>query len=112
MVGRRARRLLRNRLRRPEPPPTPSTTPSCRGAASRSTASRRSWTGWLDGRVAELTADTIRRAPKVLLHDHLDGGLRPATIIELAGEIGHELPAQGAEALGEWFANAANSGSH
>ena len=28
--------------------------------------------------------DVIRRAPKVLLHDHLDGGLRPATIVELA----------------------------
>ncbi|MEW2444461.1 adenosine deaminase, partial [Micromonospora marina] len=31
-------------------------------------------------------------APKVLLHDHLDGGLRPATIVELAAEVGHELP--------------------
>ena len=57
------------------------------------------------------TRDQIRQAPKVLLHDHLDGGLRPATIVELAGEIGHELPANDAESLGEWFANAANSGS-
>jgi adenosine deaminase len=39
-----------------------------------------------------LTIDEIRRAPKVLLHDHLDGGLRPASIIDLAREIGHELP--------------------
>ena len=31
-----------------------------------------------------LTLDTIRQAPKALLHDHLDGGLRPATIIDLA----------------------------
>ena len=30
-----------------------------------------------------LTEESIRRAPKVLLHDHLDGGLRPATVVEL-----------------------------
>ena len=57
------------------------------------------------------TRDQIRQAPKVLLHDHLDGGLRPATIIELAGEIGHELPAADAESLGAWFAESADSGS-
>ncbi len=57
------------------------------------------------------TADQIRRAPKVALHEHLDGGVRPATVAEIAAEIGHELPAQGAEALGTWFAEAANSGS-
>ncbi len=40
-----------------------------------------------------LTIDTIRRAPKVLLHDHLDGGLRPASLVELAREVGyHGLP--------------------
>jgi adenosine deaminase len=39
------------------------------------------------------TPDEIRRAPKVLLHDHLDGGLRPATIVELAAETGYaDLP--------------------
>ncbi len=59
----------------------------------------------------EPTRDLIRTAPKVLLHDHLDGGLRPATIIELAGEIGHELPATDAESLGRWFVDAADSGS-
>jgi adenosine deaminase len=53
----------------------------------------------------------IVRAPKALLHDHLDGGLRPATIVELAAEVGHELPATGAEALGRWFISAASSGS-
>jgi adenosine deaminase len=38
---------------------------------------------------------TLRRAPKVLLHDHLDGGLRPATIVELAEEVGYtELPSR------------------
>jgi adenosine deaminase len=57
------------------------------------------------------TRDQIREAPKVLLHDHLDGGLRPATIIELATEIGHPLPATDADGLGRWFAEAADSGS-
>jgi adenosine deaminase len=61
--------------------------------------------------MAELTREVIRRAPKVLLHDHLDGGLRPATITELADVAGHALPAEGAEALGRWFAEAADSGS-
>lgn len=49
--------------------------------------------------------------PKVLLHDHLDGGLRPATIVELALEAGHELPTTDPEALGRWFVEAADSGS-
>jgi adenosine deaminase len=48
----------------------------------------------------------------VLLHDHLDGGLRPATIIELARECGYtNLPSTDAEALGRWFFDAADSGS-
>ena len=46
------------------------------------------------------TVDELRAAPKVLLHDHLDGGLRPATIVELAAEAGHELPTNDADALG------------
>jgi adenosine deaminase len=58
-----------------------------------------------------LTDDLIRRAPKVLLHDHLDGGLRPATIVELAAEIGHPLPAADAETLRRWFVESADSGS-
>src|SRR6195952_2411464 len=58
-----------------------------------------------------LTEDLIRRAPKVLLHDHLDGGLRPETIVELAGEIGHPLPADDAAALRQWFVESADSGS-
>ena len=37
--------------------------------------------------------DEIRRAPKVALHDHLDGGLRPSTVAEIAAAIGHEIPA-------------------
>jgi adenosine deaminase len=58
-----------------------------------------------------VTSEEIVRAPKVLLHDHLDGGLRPATIIELAESIGHELPAHDASALGTWFRESADSGS-
>jgi adenosine deaminase len=53
----------------------------------------------------------LRALPKVSLHDHLDGGLRPATIIELAAEIGHELPSTDPVALGQWFRDAADSGS-
>ena len=43
------------------------------------------------GRRAALPEDVVRRAPKVLLHDHLDGGLRPATIVELAARAASEL---------------------
>ena len=46
---------------------------------------------------APLNAETLARAPKVLLHDHLDGGLRPQTVLELAEEAGYrELPADDA----------------
>jgi adenosine deaminase len=55
--------------------------------------------------------ENIVKAPKALLHDHLDGGLRPATIIELAAEIGHPLPTTDPEELGRWFVAAADSGS-
>ncbi|WP_435108285.1 adenosine deaminase [Nocardiopsis synnemataformans] len=59
-----------------------------------------------------LTVDQIRRAPKVLLHDHLDGGLRPATIVELARETGYTgLPTYDAQELGRWFREASDSGS-
>ena len=58
------------------------------------------------------TVDQIRRAPKVLLHDHLDGGLRPGTIVELARENGYDnLPETDADKLGIWFREAADSGS-
>ncbi|KRF18861.1 adenosine deaminase [Nocardioides sp. Soil797] len=57
------------------------------------------------------TREQIRQAPKVLLHDHLDGGLRPSTVAELAAEIGHELPVADPADIGQWFADAANSGS-
>ena len=58
-----------------------------------------------------LSFDEIVSAPKALLHDHLDGGLRPATIVELADDIGHVLPVPDAPALADWFVAAANSGS-
>lgn len=58
-----------------------------------------------------LDPDLLRSLPKVSLHDHLDGGLRPATVFEIAAEIGHPLPAETPEALGRWFAESANSGS-
>jgi len=58
-----------------------------------------------------LSRETIAALPKVLLHDHLDGGLRPATMIELADQVDHELPATDPDALGEWFVAAADSGS-
>ena len=50
-------------------------------------------------------------APKALLHDHLDGGLRPRTIAELAADIGHPLPAQDAHGLADWFHRQSSSGS-
>ena len=53
----------------------------------------------------------IKKLPKISLHDHLDGGLRPQTIIELAEEIGLELPANNASELNQWFLDSANSGS-
>ncbi|CAN5348073.1 adenosine deaminase [soil metagenome] len=53
----------------------------------------------------------IRELPKISLHDHLDGGLRPQTIIELAEPLGIELPATDADALGTWFAEKSDSGS-
>ncbi len=49
--------------------------------------------------------------PKVVLHDHLDGGLRPATVLEIAAAIGYELPAATPEDLDRWFVESASSGS-
>jgi adenosine deaminase len=61
--------------------------------------------------MAAISHADIVKAPKALLHDHLDGGLRPATIVELADEIGHALPESDPDALGTWFVSAADSGS-
>jgi adenosine deaminase len=54
---------------------------------------------------------SVRSLPKVSLHDHLDGALRPETIIELADAAGIALPASDARALGAWFADRSDSGS-
>ncbi len=58
-----------------------------------------------------LDLDLLRAAPKVSLHDHLDGGLRPQTVIDLAAELGRELPAATAAELSQWFYDACSSGS-
>ncbi|MFH7334475.1 adenosine deaminase [Streptomyces sp. KHY 26] len=57
-----------------------------------------------------IDTDTLRRLPKAVLHDHLDGGLRPATLVELAAEVGHELPTTDPDELAAWYVEAANSG--
>jgi adenosine deaminase len=59
-----------------------------------------------------LTLENVRTAPKVLLHDHLDGGLRPATVVELAEASGYRgLPTRDPDELAGWFVAAAGSGS-
>jgi adenosine deaminase len=55
-----------------------------------------------------LTVERIRQAPKVVLHDHLDGGLRPATVADLARDIGYRgLPSNDPEMLADWFTEGA-----
>jgi len=64
------------------------------------------------GTYAPVPSDLIKRAPKVLLHDHLDGGMRPETIVELAEQSGYAyLPSQDPAVLSAWFREAADSGS-
>jgi adenosine deaminase len=59
-----------------------------------------------------LTLEEIRRLPKVLLHDHLDGGVRPATVADLAREIGYtDLPTMDVDELTEWFLAGSAEGS-
>ena len=58
------------------------------------------------------TLEEIKSLPKALLHDHLDGGLRPQTIIDIADEIGYDkLPTKDPEKLADWFQESCNSGS-
>ena len=58
-----------------------------------------------------LTLDEIQAAPKVLLHDHLDGGLRPQTVLDLARDTGYQdLPAGDAEELGRKLTEGASRG--
>jgi adenosine deaminase len=56
-----------------------------------------------------VTFEEIVARPKSLLHDHLDGGLRPQTILEIADEIGHDLPSNDIDELSEWFVRGANT---
>ncbi|QQS36912.1 MAG: adenosine deaminase [Ignavibacteriales bacterium] len=58
------------------------------------------------------TQDVIKAVPKVLLHDHLDGGLRPQTIIDLAKELKYnKLPTNDSGELAQWFHRGANKGN-
>ncbi len=58
------------------------------------------------------TQQIIQEVPKVLLHDHLDGGLRTETVIDLANIIGYKkLPTTDPEKLGDWFFQGANKGN-
>jgi adenosine deaminase len=62
------------------------------------------------GRIMAPRPEEITVAPKVLLHDHLDGGLRPATIVDLADDLGHKLPTHDPGELAAWFTEMASSG--
>ena len=54
----------------------------------------------------------LKKLPKVLLHEHLDGVLRPETVIELAKDSHYtELPSRDPEQLAKWFHQGANQGS-
>ncbi len=60
----------------------------------------------------KLTDKALQASPKVLLHDHLDGGVRPETIVELARDLHYDkLPTADPEKLAEWFQRGAKRGS-
>jgi adenosine deaminase len=63
-----------------------------------------------NGRTVDTSfADQIRAAPKVLLHDHLDGSMRPSTVVELAKEQGYDgLPTEDVDDLAKWFTRGAD----
>ena len=71
----------------------------------------------LDTQSSASNLDEMRKVvaslPKVLLHDHLDGGLRPQTVIDLAADCGYtdQLPTTDADELEQWFIDTGNSGS-
>ncbi len=66
---------------------------------------------WCENKGVPLSLDEIRDAPKVLLHDHLDGGLRPATVIDLARECGYDqLPSGDVAELTSWLRRGASRG--
>ena len=56
-----------------------------------------------------LAPETIHDAPKALLHDHLDGGLRPSTIVDLAVEFAYDgLPTRDPDELAAWMRRGAD----
>jgi len=60
----------------------------------------------------KLDKTLLRKLPKVLLHEHLDGVLRPETVIELAKSAKYlKLPTNDPQALAQWFHQGANQGS-
>lgn len=66
----------------------------------------------MEGMSTPLSLEKITHAPKALLHDHLDGGLRPATVLDLAGQVSYDdLPATDVDDLATFFRTAAHSGS-
>ncbi len=50
-----------------------------------------------------ISNETLRKIPKVELHDHLDGGLRPETMLELGKEFSLDMPASTPQSLGDWL---------
>jgi adenosine deaminase len=59
-----------------------------------------------------LTHEVLKSLPKVLLHEHLDGVLRPQTVIDLARSANYgQLPTEDPEELARWFHRGANQGS-
>ena len=60
----------------------------------------------------KLDKKQLQSLPKVLLHEHLDGAIRPKTVVDLAKEVGYgELPTTDPPALVQWFSRGANQGS-
>ena len=57
------------------------------------------------------TEVTVESLPKISLHDHLDGGVRPSTIVELAAASGIDIPAAGPDELNTWVRANADSGN-
>src|SRR5215472_373477 len=63
-------------------------------------------------RLMKLERSLLKTLPKVLLHEHLDGVLRPRTVIDLADSVKYSgLPTRDSQALAEWFHQGANKGS-